>query len=135
MTTPKGGVVRLQVSSQYALLLPKVPKVPFIPRIVLLFSRNAHSFPGIALLFSRSAFFLFTVRAFFQECFFSKLIVVSPRPTLSLYDSLENAVFEHLEWLKFNTFSKIFASKPPLEDLKQLRDPSAVLWTVYSKAK
>ena len=108
-------MVRLQVSlssAQYVLLPPKVPKMPFLPRIALLFSRNTLSFPGIALLFTRSALFLITVRAFFQECFFPQLIVLSPRPTLSLHDSLENAVFEHLEWLKFNTFSKNFAPNP-----------------------
>ena len=31
MATPKGGVVRLQVSSQYALLLPKVPNGGVVP--------------------------------------------------------------------------------------------------------
>ena len=31
----------------------------------------------------------------------------------SLHDSLENAVFEHLEWLKFQKFSEDSTPKPP----------------------
>ena len=31
----------------------------------------------------------------------------------SLHDSFENAVFEHLEWLKFQKFSEDSTPKPP----------------------
>ena len=79
-------------------------QVPLFPEIALLFSRFALLFPRTALLFSRSvlllsgiaflflknarfskiAFFLFTVRVFFQECFFQ--LIVPAHPALSCFD-------------------------------------------------
>ena len=51
----------------------------------------------------------------------------------SLYDSLKKTVFKHLEWLKFQTFSKDSAPKPlqNLQNPYRTPEPPAVFRTVY----
>ena len=50
----------------------------------------------------------------------------------SLLDSLENAVSEHLEWLKFQKFSRSSTPKLTQGDLQwPPADPSAVPRTAY----
>ena len=61
---------------------------PFISQNCSFFPRSAPIFLGIALFLSRKALFLFVVRVFFQECFFSKLIIHS-RPAQTRLDDDE----------------------------------------------
>ena len=70
------------------------PEVPFCFQKCL-FLKNALLFSRIVLLFSRSA---------------------------SLHDSLENAVFEHLEWLKHQKFARGSTLKLLQGGLQRLSD-------------
>ena len=130
MTTPEERV-RLQVPS---------PEVNLPSSIALSFCSRALSFPGIALLFSRSAFDFLKMLYCFRKLPFSmpKVTIIlddlktSTRSMIlyvfywnfSLYDSLENTVSEHLEWLKSQ--KKFYSPQTPVWQAAVYSGPLAV---------
>ena len=111
-------------------------KRPFMTRISLLFSRINFLFPEIIILFSRSEkdFNSWSLLDNLKISTWNMIFYIFCS-ILILHDSSENAVFEHSEWLKFQTFSGGSVPKTSQRCLQHSSDHSALSRTVYSSAK